>query len=187
VALRLVVGLGNPGEEYSRTRHNVGFMLADRLAGESADWKWFEGDLGQWTRSPSSIYIVKPMTYMNLSGDCVQRFAAFYKIKPEEILVVTDDLALPLGRLRIRKEGSAGGQKGLKHILERMGTQAVPRLRVGIGPQPQFMDSAAFVLQKFKSDEQKIMEEVLGTAVEAVGVTAEAGLDSAMNRYNPKA
>lgn len=185
MALRLVVGLGNPGEEYSRTRHNVGFMLADRLVGADADWKWFEGDLGQWTRSPSSVFVLKPMTYMNLSGDCVQRFAAFYKIKPEEILVVTDDLALPLGRIRIRKDGSSGGQKGLKHILERMGTQAVPRLRIGIGPQPQFMDSAAFVLQRFKPSEE--IEPILDESVEAVRAIEEAGLDSAMNRYNPKA
>src|SRR5688572_21982534 len=161
-------------------------MLADRLAGDSADWKWFEGDLGQWTRSPSSLYVLKPMTYMNLSGDCVQRFAAFYKIKPEEIVVVYDELALDLGRLRIRKEGSAGGHNGMKSIIGRLGTDKVPRLRIGIGPQPQFMDSAAFVLQRFKPAESEAMEQVLGTAVEAVQSIADAGLDVAMNRYNPK-
>lgn len=185
MALRLVVGLGNPGEEYSRTRHNVGFMLADRLAGE-ADWKWFEGDLGQWTGSPSSLLIAKPMTYMNESGRFVQRFSHFYKIKPEETLVVFDDIALPLGRLRIRPSGSAGGQKGMKSIIECLGTQSVPRLRIGIGPQPSFMDSAAYVLQRFKASEEPALDESLSRAASAVGELEHAALDAVMNRYNPK-
>jgi PTH1 family peptidyl-tRNA hydrolase len=184
VALRLVVGLGNPGEEYSRTRHNVGFMLADRLAGEDAGWKWFEGDLGQWTGSPSSLLILKPMTYMNGSGDCVQPFSTFFKIKPEEMLVVYDEISLPLGQIRLRPNGSAGGQRGMESVIRRLGTQSVPRLRIGIGPQPPFMDSAAYVLQKFKPSEE--VDPVIERAVDAVRSVEAEGLDKAMNRYNPK-
>lgn len=184
MALRLVVGLGNPGEEYSRTRHNVGFMVVDRLAGDDG-WKWFEGDLGQWTGSPSSLLIAKPMTYMNASGDFVQPFASFYKIKPEEILLVVDEIALPLGQLRIRPNGSAGGQNGMKSVIARMGTDKIPRLRVGIGPQPAFMDSAAYVLQKFKPSEE--VDPVIDRAVDAIRAIEADGLDKAMNKYNPKA
>ncbi len=184
MALRLVVGLGNPGEEYEKTRHNVGFMLADRLAGD-ADWKWFENDLGLWTKV-ASFYVAKPMTYMNASGDCVQPFAHFYKIKPEEMLVVYDDIALPLSRLRIRPSGSAGGQKGMKSIIDRLGTDRVPRLRIGIGPQPAFMDSAAYVLQRFKTSEEPALDEVLSRAESAVKELEDSALDDVMNRYNPK-
>ena len=187
MALRLVVGLGNPGEEYSRTRHNVGFALADRLAGDSADWKWFEGDLGQWTRSSSSFYIAKPMTYMNESGRFVQRFAAFYKIKPEEMLIVSDDIALPMGRIRIKPSGSSGGQNGLKSVFQQLATQDVPRLRIGIGPQPSFMDSAKFVLARFTAAEREQLETVLSSAAAAVDELESGSLDAVMNRYNPKA
>lgn len=184
MALRLVVGLGNPGEEYSRTRHNVGFMVADRLAGESADWKSFESDLGLWTKV-GSLLVAKPMTFMNASGDFVQRFAAYYKVPASEMLVVFDEIALPLGRIRIRPGGSAGGQNGMKSVIQRMGTDAIPRLRIGIGPQPPFMDSAAYVLQKFKPSED--VGPVLDVAVEAIKRLEDEPLDAVMNRYNPKA
>lgn len=186
MALRLVVGLGNPGEEYSRTRHNVGFALLDRLAGEGSDWKDYERGLGLWTKS-SSLFLLKPMTYMNLSGDCVQPFAAFYKIKPEETLIVYDEIALPLGDVRLRPKGSAGGHNGMKSIIGRLGTDQVPRLRIGIGPQPQFMDSAKFVLAKFTAAERETLEKALDKAEGAVEAAASLGLDAAMNKYNPKA
>jgi len=178
------VGLGNPGEEYERTRHNVGFLLADRLAGGET-WKWFENDLGLWAKV-GSFYVLKPMTYMNGSGDCVQPFAHFYKIKPEETLVVYDDIALPLGRLRIRPSGSAGGQKGMKSIIDRLGTDRIPRLRIGIGPQPSFMDSAAYVLQRFRASEEPALDESLSRAESAVRDLEDSALDAVMNRYNPK-
>ncbi len=182
--MRLVVGLGNPGDEYEQTRHNVGFLVADRLAKDS-DWKWFQNDLGLWTKV-ASVYVVKPMTYMNESGRCVQPFARFYKIKPEEVLVVYDEIALPLGRLRIRAGGSAGGHNGMKSIISSLGTDKFPRLRIGIGPQPAFIDSAAYVLQRFKSSEQPALEEALDKSAAAVQELAEKPLDAVMNRYNPK-
>jgi peptidyl-tRNA hydrolase, PTH1 family len=185
VGLRLVVGLGNPGERYERTRHNVGFSLADRLAGGES-WKSFANDLGLWAKV-GSFYVAKPMTYMNDSGLFVQQFAAFYKVKPEEMLIVFDDIALPLGTLRVRGKGSSGGQKGMESIIRSLGTDAVPRLRVGIGPQPEFMDSAAFVLQKFSRQEEKPLDEALERAGAAVHDFEALGLEACMNRYNPKA
>lgn len=185
MALRLVVGLGNPGERYERTRHNVGFAVADRLVGDSAQWKRFETDLGLWAKV-GALYAAKPMTYMNESGSFVQQFAAFYKITPDEMLVCYDDIALPLGRLRIRPNGSSGGQKGMDSIINRLGTQNVPRLRLGIGPQPEFMDSAAFVLQRFSALEGQALAQALERAVEAIKTFETSGLEASMNRYNPK-
>ncbi|MDE2040121.1 MAG: aminoacyl-tRNA hydrolase [Elusimicrobia bacterium] len=183
--MRLVVGLGNPGTRYARTRHNVGFMAVERLAA-AAQWKDFEHGLGLWAKDPSFL-LAKPLTYMNESGDFVRRFSSYYKVGPEETLIVFDDVALPLGRLRIRAGGSSGGQKGMESIIGCLGTQNVPRLRVGIGPQPAGLDSAAFVLQRFSRAEEGDLNAVLDTAAEAVRRIAAEGLDAAMNRYNPRA
>ncbi len=184
MALRLVVGLGNPGSEYERTRHNVGFRLVDRLVGEADPfWKDFKG-LGvaaKW----GDVWAVKPMTYMNESGQFVRAFAGFHNVTPPEILVVYDELALPLGKVRVRKKGSAGGQKGMLSIIRHLGTDEVPRLRLGIGPQPERMDAADFVLGRFKPDQEKDLEEGLTRAVDAVRLVRDEGLDAAMNRYNP--
>lgn len=184
MALRLVVGLGNPGSEYERTRHNVGFRLADRLVG-GADpfWKDFKG-LGvsaKW----GDVYVAKPMTFMNESGQFVRSFASFHNIDVPEILVVYDEISLPLGKIRLRKKGSAGGQKGMLSILRHLGTEEVSRLRIGIGPQPERMDSADFVLSRFKPAEEKDLDAALGAAEEAVRVVASEGIDMAMNRFNP--
>lgn len=183
MGIRLVVGLGNPGERYERTRHNVGFRVVEHLGGAEAEWKEYQKGLGRFARR-GSLFLAEPLTYMNESGDFVQPFAAFYKIAPDEILLVSDEIALPLGKLRIRKGGSAGGQNGLKSVFARMGTQEIPRLRVGIGPQPSFMDSADFVLQKFSPAEEKQLGEVIEQAGAAVLTAVENGLETAMNRYN---
>lgn len=184
MALKLVVGLGNPGPEYERTRHNVGFRLADRLVGEADSfWKDFKG-LGvaaKW----GDVWVGKPMTYMNESGQFVRAFAGYHNVPVSEMLVVYDELALPLGKLRLRKKGSAGGQKGMLSILRHLGTEEVPRLRLGIGPQPERMDSADFVLSRFKPAEEKDLEAALALAEEAVRLVRDEGLDAAMNRYNP--
>lgn len=186
MALRLVVGLGNPGPEYERTRHNVGFRLVDRLVGEADPfWKDFKG-LGvaaKW----GDVWVAKPMTYMNDSGTFVRPFAAFHNVAPSEILVVYDELSLPLGRIRLRKKGSAGGQKGMLSILRHMGTEEIARLRVGIGPQPERMDSADFVLSRFKPAEEADLDKALSDAGDAVKLVLEQGVDAAMNRYNPAA
>lgn len=184
MALKLVVGLGNPGPEYERTRHNVGFRLADRLVGGADSfWKDFNG-LGVVAKA-DGLWVAKPMTFMNESGRFVRSFADFHKIAPAEILVVYDEIALDLGKLRIRAKGSAGGQKGMLSIIQHAGTDAVPRLRVGIGPQPEKMDSADYVLGRFSKAQEAELDAVLALAAEAVGAVRENGVDIAMNKYNP--
>ena len=187
MALKLVVGLGNPGPEYEKTRHNVGFRLADRLVGE-ADlcWRDFKG-LGSVAKTSDSIWVAKPMTYMNLSGEFVQAFAAYHNIALEDILIVYDELSIPLGKIRLRRSGSAGGQKGMLSVIQRFGTENVARLRIGIGPQPERMDASAFVLGKFNKSEEHELDGALTLAADAVGVVHETGIDIAMNRYNPTA
>ncbi len=186
MALKLVVGLGNPGPEYEKTRHNVGFRLADRLVGEADSFSNFKG-LGVAAKTVCGLWVIKPMTYMNLSGEFVKQFAAYHNAAASDILVVYDELALPLGKIRIRTKGTAGGQKGMLSILQHFGTEEVPRLRVGIGPQPERVDASAFVLGRFNKSEEAELEAVLDRAVEAIGVAVENGLDIAMNRYNPAA
>ncbi len=187
MALKLVVGLGNPGPEYEKTRHNVGFRLADRLVGE-ADFSWrdFKG-LGVAAKTNDSIWVAKPMTYMNLSGEFVQKFAAYHNIALEDILIAYDEMALPLGKIRIRRNGSAGGQNGMKSIIQHFGTDNVSRIRIGIGPQPEKMSATDFVLGRFNKSEEIELDAVFDRAVEAVKVMVENGVDAAMNRYNPAA
>ncbi len=146
-------------------------------------WKDFKG-LGIAAKR-GDLWVAKPMTYMNLSGEFVKAFAAYHNVERPDILVVYDELALPLGKLRIRKTGSAGGQNGMKSIIQHFGTEEVARMRIGIGPQPEKMDSAAFVLQKFGSSEEKELDSVLDRAVQAVECAVENGVDAAMNKYNP--
>ncbi|MEK7233458.1 MAG: aminoacyl-tRNA hydrolase [Elusimicrobiota bacterium] len=183
MALKLVVGLGNPGPEYEKTRHNAGFRLADRLVGGADSFSNFKG-LGVAANS-GGLWVAKPMTYMNLSGEFVQKFAAYYNIALEDILIAYDEMALPLGKIRIRKNGSAGGQKGMLSIIRHFGTDSVARLRVGIGPLPEKMDATAFVLGRFNKSEENELDAVLDLAAQAVGVVVENGIDAAMNRYNP--
>lgn len=183
MSIRLIVGLGNPGERYERTRHNVGFRVVEHLAGADADWKEYERGLGRYARR-GPLFLAEPLTFMNESGNFVQPFAAFFKIAPSEILVVSDEISLPLGKVRIRPSGSAGGQNGLKSVFARMGTQDIPRLRLGIGPQPAGMDSAAFVLQKFSSAEDKLLPEIIELAGAAAITAVEDGLEAAMQRFN---
>ena len=181
---RLLVGLGNPGREYSGTRHNVGFMVLDRLAAAlgvtfRADKKW-QADVA----SAGDVWLLKPQTYMNLSGESVGALARFHRIEPDRVLVVLDDMALPLGRLRIRERGSHGGHNGLRSILGHLATQEVPRLRVGIGaPGPDA--ATGHVLGRFAVDERPLVEQSLDRAVEAIRFAQQSDLPSAMNRFNP--
>ena len=179
---RLLVGLGNPGREYSGTRHNVGFMVLDRLAAASgatfrSEKKWQADAV-----LANGVWLVKPKTYMNLSGESVSALARFYQIEPARVLVVLDDMALPLGRLRIRERGSHGGHNGLRSILDHLGTQDVPRLRVGIGEAPDA--ATGHVLGRFAVDERPLVEQSLDRAAEAVRFAQENDLPSAMNRFN---
>jgi len=180
--LRLVVGLGNPGGKYADTRHNVGFMIADVLAAEAGV---SFGEEKRWQTQIAKVgsrYFIKPQTYMNESGVAVGKVATFYKIAPEEILVIYDDLDLPLGRLRIRGGGSAGGHNGMKSIIAHLGTQGFARLRVGIGR----LEGGAIghVLGKFRKEEQSELEKSIKNAVLATALITEQGLSAAMTRFN---
>ena len=180
---RLLVGLGNPGREYSGTRHNAGFMVLDRLAALAGarfrvDRKW-QAEVA----AADGVWLCKPQTYMNLSGESVGAIARFHKIEPPCVLVVLDDMALPLGRLRLRERGSAGGHNGLQSIIEHLGTQEIPRLRVGIGAAAPGA-ATDHVLGRFAMDETPLVDQCLARAVEAVQFSQSQGLAAAMNKFN---
>lgn len=183
----ILVGLGNPGREYARTRHNVGFMLIDRLAVRlDAQGMRLQSDAIVTTArlEDRKILLAKPQTYMNLSGRAVQSLARFYKTPLTNLLVAYDDLDLPLGSLRLRPGGGPGGQKGMASTLEMLGSQDVARLRIGIGRPPGRMDPAAYVLQKFNERELETVSEVLTQAEDAALAFVREGIDAAMNRFN---
>jgi peptidyl-tRNA hydrolase, PTH1 family len=185
--MKLIVGLGNPGGKYKDTRHNVGFEVAARLAkrfASSAPRSKFQGEIVEATIAGQKALLLTPLTYMNASGASVLATRDFYKIENENVLVVCDDFALPLGKLRLRPKGSSGGQKGLEDILRRLGTEEIPRLRIGIGIPPPGRDAAGYVLSRFSKEEQAEIAEAIQRAAEAVTAWVEQGLEPAMNRYN---
>lgn len=180
--IRLVAGLGNPGREYQRTRHNVGFMVLDRLAADAnLPWESSEKWGAAWVKT--DIILVKPATFMNRSGQPLSAIANFYKIAAEEILVVLDDFALPLGRLRLRAQGSSGGHNGLESVFEHFGTESIPRLRVGIGSAPA-QAATDHVLGRFFEDEQPLVDATIRRAADAVKCAVDKGLIAAMNVFN---
>lgn len=184
----LVVGLGNPGDKYENTRHNAGFMAIDQLA-DRGDFPVqrlkFHALTQQATISGQGVLVMKPTTYMNLSGDAVAEAAAFYKVPPNHILVLCDDVSLPVGKLRIRLSGSAGGHNGLKHIIQRLGTDQFPRLKIGVGakPHPDY-DMADWVLGKFVGPDKTAMDEATLRAAQAVECYLKDGPQKAMNQFN---
>jgi PTH1 family peptidyl-tRNA hydrolase len=181
--IRLVVGLGNPGAEYNRTRHNVGFDVVDRLASEwGLTWQHAKSWHALWAKEEKAI-LVKPTSYMNRSGEPLAAVANFYKVAPAEILVVLDDFALELGRLRVRLEGGTGGHNGLESIILQFGTEAIPRLRVGIGPAPT-EGATDHVLGRFFEKERPIVEKAIERATDAVKCAIDKGVLSAMNLFN---
>lgn len=186
----LIVGLGNPGKQYQNTRHNAGFMAVDALARSfNADFEPWRGDLALCAKTEAegkTIYILKPQTFMNLSGQAVSAFANFYKIPYTAVLVVFDDMSLPLGSIRVRRDGSAGGQNGMKNIIELAGTQNIARLRIGIGPRPAYFDGKDFVLSKFTAQEQDLVAAALQKAKEAVSCILSKGIEQAMTEANRK-
>ena len=184
----LIVGLGNPGEKYENTRHNVGFQVVDELAERQnapVQKLKFKALTNLLTISGEKVLVMKPVTYMNLSGEAVRPAADFYKIPPERILVISDDTALDPGKLRIRTKGSAGGHNGLKNIIQHLGTDQFPRVRVGVGqkPHPDY-DLADWVLGKFQGEAKKVMDEAVKRAADAVECILKEGTDRAMNRFN---
>ena len=184
--MKLVIGLGNPGTKYQGTRHNIGFELVDRLArgGRGATFaRKFEAQLAEIEIDYHRVLLLKPETFMNLSGRSVGQAVRFYKIEPPDILVVCDDLALPVGKMRIRSGGSDGGQKGLRDIAAHLGTDQFPRLRIGIGEQGD-QDASNYVLSRFRSPERALVDDTLILATQAVAVWVTQGIDQAMNRFN---
>ena len=182
-SIRLVAGLGNPGPEYVATRHNIGFMVADQLVGQfgsawekSSKWEALLAKCGD-------VFLAKPTSYMNRSGYPLVAIAHFYKITPPEILVVLDDMALPLGRLRLRPGGGSGGHNGLESVIMQFGTEEIPRLRVGIGAAPS-AGSVDYVLSRFFEEEKSTVRSAIDRAAEAVKCAIDNDLISAMNRFN---
>ncbi|SHI64842.1 peptidyl-tRNA hydrolase [Desulfofundulus thermosubterraneus DSM 16057] len=184
----LVVGLGNPGPEYARTRHNVGFMVVDRLARDldiKIDRVFLRALVGQGQVAGQRLVLAKPLTYMNRSGEAVTALLNWYKLTPSQLLVVSDDLDLPTGRLRLRKSGGDGGHKGLRSIIELVGSREFARLRVGIGrPSGSDYQVVDWVLSRFTEEEGPLMEKAVADASKAIQVALTRGLDAAMNLFN---
>ncbi len=184
--MKLVVGLGNPGSKYEGTRHNIGFEVVERLAACGAGVAFgrkFDGLLAEAQIEFQRILLLKPLTFMNLSGRSVGQALRFYKLEPADLLVVCDDLNLPLGKLRLRGGGSDGGQKGLRDITAQLGTDGYARLRIGIGERG-LTDAADFVLSRFRSVERATIDDALILASQAVAVWVAQGPAAAMNRFN---
>lgn len=188
--MKIIVGLGNPDEKYARTRHNVGFMFADVLAGKwSCSFKYeskFDAEIAKADFDGEKVLIVKPQTYMNLSGNSVRALLTFYKLSAKDIFIVYDDIAMNLGALRFRANGSDGGHNGIKSIILNTGSDKFDRLKVGIGPQPDRMPSEVFVLQKFSDEQLAALSDVLKHSVLATEHYLVNGLQSAQNKFNCK-
>ncbi len=186
--MKIVVGLGNPGKEYENTKHNIGFMVLDRLAeklGISVKKIKFKGLYGEGFLNGEKIILLKPQTYMNLSGQSVREIVDFYKIDPEDLVVIYDDLDLPMGALRIRSKGSAGTHNGMKSVVYQTQTDAFPRIRVGIGGDRKG-DTVHYVISGFHGEEKDIMREAVLKAADAAECLIRDGVNEAMNRFNTK-
>lgn len=184
----LIVGLGNPGPEYAKTRHNVGFRCLDLLAeklGVRVDKAKFQGLYGQTDYHGNRLYLLKPLTYMNLSGRSVLQLSAFFQVPPQRIIVLFDDISLEPGRLRVRPNGSAGGHNGIKSIIAELGSQEFPRVKLGVGakPHPDF-DLAAWVLSTFSAQEEKALSVSLENGAQAALTIIDQGTAAAANKFN---
>lgn len=185
--MKLVVGLGNPGRKYDGTRHNIGFEVIESLAGRlglGRSQAKFDADFSDIVWKDERILLVRPLTFMNLSGYSVRRFADFFRIPLSDLLVICDDLALPVGTIRLRPSGSSGGQKGLQHICDQMGSIEVPRLRIGIGAAPAGWDAADYVLSRISGDDRAALDQAVSRSSNAVLCWVESGIARAMNLFN---
>lgn len=184
----MVVGLGNPGREYRETRHNIGFMVIDTFGsrhGIVLSKVQNKAIIGIGRTAGKKVILVKPQTFMNLSGQAVSALVRFYKVPMQNLIIAHDDVDLPLATIRMRPGGGSAGQKGVNSIIERLGSQDFPRLRMGVGRPPGQMDAAAFVLRPFDKNERDLLPEFLDRAAAALDCFIEFDLDTAMNRYNP--
>ena len=187
--MKIIVGLGNPGISYRMTRHNIGFLAVDRLAKvnrTSIRTKRFKSLFGTGWIDSQQVILLKPMTFMNRSGEAVRGVADFFGLTIEDLVVLHDDLDLPFGRLRFKQRGGDGGHQGVRSIIERMGGNNFLRLKIGIGRPPQRMDPADYVLETFDKDEQSQLDQILSEAAEAVKVMFLEGLEKAMNQFQKK-
>lgn len=185
----LIVGLGNPGREYANTRHNIGFRVIDQLSEIHQiplNQKKHKAIYGSGYIEGIKVILAQPQTYMNLSGESVRELADFYKIPPEDILIVFDDISLDVGQLRIRKKGSAGGHNGIKSIIAHLGTQEFPRVKVGVGEKPDGWDLADYVLGAFPKELSGTVSESIKNAAEACKCILTDDISTAMNRFNAK-
>ena len=186
----LIAGLGNPGKEYDLTRHNAGFMALDILAEHlQASWQNWQGAKAFYAKTSwqdKTIFLMKPLTYMNLSGTAVSSIANFYKIKPQNIIVIFDEMSLPLGSIRLKLNGSAGGHNGMQNIIDQIGTQNIVRLRIGIGPKPAFFEGKDFVLSKFQKQEIPLLKQALEKTLISLEKYFAAGSGPAMTIANAK-
>lgn len=186
----IIAGLGNPGREYEHTRHNAGFDAIDCLADKyriSFDMKKFKGLCGTGVIEGQKVLLLKPQTYMNLSGESIREACTFYKIDPEEELIVLyDDISLPPGQLRIRKKGSAGGHNGIKNIIAQLGTQVFKRIKIGVGEKPAEYDLVNYVLGRFSKEDRAEMENAFKDAADAAAKLLYEDTDKVMNQYNTK-
>lgn len=184
--MKMIVGLGNPGKKYDTTRHNIGFIVVDEIAKQLnilTYQKKFKAHIAQADYSDCSVLLVKPQTYMNLSGEAVLLLANYYKINPEDIIVINDDMDLPVGKVRIRAFGSAAGQKGLKNIIDLLKTNKIPRIRIGIDKHPH-IDAADYVLGKFPKEELPLVIESVKIAKEAALLFIKENIEASMNKFN---
>ena len=191
--MKLIIGLGNPGSEYKWTRHNVGFETIDKLAYDfniNVNKNKFKSIYGEGIIHNEKVLLIKPLTYMNLSGECVRDFLHFYKnLELNDIIVICDDINLPIGSIRIRKKGSDGGQNGLKNIIYQLNSDDFPRLRIGIGQKPEQYTLSNFVLSKFNKEEETDIINGITSATDAINIfikDKDNGLSNAMNLFNKK-
>lgn len=186
----IIAGLGNPTKEYEGTRHNVGFQVIDKIAEKyniAVDAKKGRAYVGKGIIEGQKVLLVKPQTYMNLSGESIRELVDYFKVDPkEELLVIYDDISLNPGQIRIRKKGSAGGHNGIKNMIAQLGTDIFQRIKVGVGEKPKGYDLADYVLGKFSKGERELMEEGYENAVDAVAAIVQGNIEQAMNQYNKK-
>lgn len=187
----IIAGLGNPGKEYETTRHNIGFETIDYLSDKynvRVNKLKFKSLYGETNIGGEKVFLVKPQTFMNLSGEAIREFSAFYKVPAENIIIINDDISLAVGKMRIRRKGSAGGHNGLKSIIYQLNTDNFPRIKIGVGaPENKDYDLANYVLGRFSKEEISVLEDIIIKASEAIEEIIKRGIDSAMNKYNHSA
>lgn len=187
--MRIIIGLGNPTEKYQATRHNIGWDAITRISDDyriPLNQKKHKAICGMGYIEGEKVILAQPITYMNLSGESVRELVDFYKVPTEDIIVIYDDINLDVGQLRIRKKGSAGGHNGIKSIINHLGTEDFPRIRIGVGEKPKDWDLADYVLSRFKDEEEIAIREALKDTSDACRIIITDGIDAAMNKYNKK-